>query len=61
MIRMEPVGVLVICLRVKLYSPESKDLLVTARNINVNLKFSVGSLLFYYAGLRRCLDRKWLL
>ena len=47
MIRMEPVGVLVICLRVKLYSPDSKALLVTTRNINVKVKtFSLRILIF---------------
>ena len=35
---MEPVGVLVICLSVNLYSPASKALLVMARNTNVKVK-----------------------
>ena len=62
MIRMEPVGVLVICLRVKLYSPDSKALLVTTRNINVKVKtFSLRILIFYCAGPRRCVHQKWLL
>jgi hypothetical protein len=38
--RWEPVGVIVNCLRVKLYIPDSKALLVTTRNLNVNVTAS---------------------
>ena len=62
MICMQPVGVLVICLRVKLHSPDSKALLVTARNIDVYVKvFSHEICSFTAQVFERCLDQKWLL
>ena len=39
---MEPVSVLLFCLCVKICSPHTKALLVTARNIDVNVKSSLS-------------------